>query len=953
MAVPGQAAGSEIHGENGDDFLFGGAGNDVLFGDAQNDVIVGGYGNDWMSGGTGEDGMLGDDGRIFVSRVSSSFGEPLYGIAATPAASLGQLISTPGTMQEALINVAGTLRYTAVLAPDNLDPSLVPPGTNTPRPVYANDVMYGGLGDDALHGGAGDDAMTGAEALPVSYANDYNIDAGAFPGTPLNLALTIPGSLVKPRLETDFNHPFNPGNLLGYSPESTFQEQYDPNDPFREITLTSTGALDKTATGSGLQWFLNFDSTAGPLDGTAATTTGNWCGNGTISTCVKTDGNDAIFGDQGNDWLVGGTGRDTMYGGWGNDYLNADDKLDTCNGTTGSCVTNIGTDTNPSYEDMAYGGAGRDVLLANTGGDRLIDWSGEFDSYLTEFAPFGMATVSRTVQPQLPEYLDALSASDGADPYLAAKWGSDPTRNGEPYGELGIVLQQDAAWGDQKGKPRDPQAGNTPGVKRDVLRTSGTKVLNSPGTDPPAAPGGAVTTAPAAPVVEMAPSVSNGDQTLAPLVVRGAIGATVSYTVSSGAKSISGTGTIALNGEFSVLIDLSSLPDGTVTASATLTLSGLTSTAGTTTAVKNTVIPGAVGLALPGYVGLAGKTNAPLTLTGNPGNYVIYEIDGPTAPIISDGYFDKSTGLLVLGIDFTGYPDGVYTVSAVQYDKFGNASVVGLSTPTLTLDTVVPAGSFTVNAAPSNTALTNNPAISLAVSFTDDRSGVNQVRVSVDNGITWSAWQPYAATLSATLPSPDATYTVVVQVADKSGNIGSATQKAILDRTGPTITDSLSTPNNGTFYDVGTPITLIWAATDLNGVKISSATIEGQTISSSGGTIDVDVLTAGTHTVTITATDKAGNTTISSLTFTIHATPQGLINAVNDGLARGWITKAYASTLVTQLQQVIKGLQSSTANGKAKLQQFISYVQYPTKNALTPAFQTLLLSWGNDLYSRM
>src|SRR5205823_10439587 len=66
-------------------------------------------------------------------------------------------------------------------------------------------------------------------------------------------------------------------------------------------------------------------------------------------------------------------------------------------------VTNLGTDTNPSYEDLAFGGAGRDVLLANTGGDRLIDWVGEFDSYLTEFAPFGMATVSRTMQPQLPE----------------------------------------------------------------------------------------------------------------------------------------------------------------------------------------------------------------------------------------------------------------------------------------------------------------------------------------------------------------------------------------------------------------------------------------------------------------------------------------------------------------------------------------------------------------------
>ena len=32
-----------------------------------------------------------------------------------------------------------------------------------------------------------------------------------------------------------------------------------------------------------------------------------------------------IFGDLGNDWLVGGTGKDTLCGGWGNDLLNADD----------------------------------------------------------------------------------------------------------------------------------------------------------------------------------------------------------------------------------------------------------------------------------------------------------------------------------------------------------------------------------------------------------------------------------------------------------------------------------------------------------------------------------------------------------------------------------------------------------------------------------------------------
>src|SRR5262249_58078402 len=127
------------------------------------------------------------------------------------------------------------------------------------------------------------------------------------------------------------------------------------------------------------------------------------------NSAAHTDGNDVLFGDNGNDWIVGGTGRDHMYGGWGNDLLNADDDLTTAGG-----LNNV-SDTHPSYEDRAYGGAGKDVLIGNTGGDRLIDWVGEFNSYLVPFAPFGMATVSRTLQPQLPEYLYALSASDGAD----------------------------------------------------------------------------------------------------------------------------------------------------------------------------------------------------------------------------------------------------------------------------------------------------------------------------------------------------------------------------------------------------------------------------------------------------------------------------------------------------------------------------------------------------------
>jgi Ca2+-binding RTX toxin-like protein len=200
---------------------------------------------------------------------------------------------------------------------------------------------------------------------------------------------------------------------------------------------------------------------------------------------VKSDGDDKIFGDNGNDWIVGGTGRDDVYGGWGDDLLNVDDDQRTTGGT------NDAPDTHPDYEDRAFGGAGRDVLIANTGGDRLIDWAGEFNSYIVPFAPFGMGTVSRTLQPQLAEFLYAVSASDGAD-FTRAQTGSDPLRNGEPAGELGLIRQQDFAWQDQTGGPRDPQAGNLgPAASATccAVPRSTTRRSRSAASPPTAAPG--------------------------------------------------------------------------------------------------------------------------------------------------------------------------------------------------------------------------------------------------------------------------------------------------------------------------------------------------------------------------------------------------------------------------------------------------------------------------------
>src|SRR5262249_13568895 len=49
----------------------------------------------------------------------------------------------------------------------------------------------------------------------------------------------------------------------------------------------------------------------------------------------------------------------------------------------------------------------------------------------------------------------------------------DSLRNGEPDGELALVTQKDhGLWQQQTGGPTDPQAGNLPGGKRDVLRSA-------------------------------------------------------------------------------------------------------------------------------------------------------------------------------------------------------------------------------------------------------------------------------------------------------------------------------------------------------------------------------------------------------------------------------------------------------------------------------------------------
>jgi Ca2+-binding RTX toxin-like protein len=534
----------EVHGGTGDDFIYLGGGNDIAFGDGDSDDIIGGWGNDWISGGTGIDGVIGDDGRIFTSRntgltddgnvnlkakdeadrwgnYGTEYAESLYGVYSllnedpdartSQGIVLNEEIYTPGHVQQAMINIEGELAKAVDLTPfDNIEgATLVPVDSADPTthdPQYADDVIFGGIGDDFIHGGSGDDAIGGGEALLESYAPVIEDDPDPAQGTPIDY-------LVR----TDFTRPYNPGNLLLFGdgdehwnePNPVLQRTgefflYDEYDPRWVILFNDDGSVwkDDSVDPTTLKhYFLNqldnegTDNADPQLDGLVESYV-EFEPNGTPigeEVAVESDGNDVIFGDMGNDWIVGGTGRDHIYGGFGNDLMNADDVLggpgtsyDT--GEFGSADEadaglNDTPETHLSWEDRVFGGAGLDILIGNTGGDRLIDHLGEFNSYIVPFAPFGVATVSRQVPPQLWDFLSAQAASDGVDLTRTSDTGQtngDRSRYsnvfdqlGEPYGELGLVTQRDHGfWQDQSGPPTDPQAGNIPGGRRDILRTA-------------------------------------------------------------------------------------------------------------------------------------------------------------------------------------------------------------------------------------------------------------------------------------------------------------------------------------------------------------------------------------------------------------------------------------------------------------------------------------------------
>ncbi|HET7466406.1 MAG TPA: hypothetical protein VFL29_07050 [Candidatus Dormibacteraeota bacterium] len=950
LAADGIAAGSlqigsEIHAEAGDAFIYGGPADDVIYGGGQNDTIITGYADNWVSGGRGDSCIIGGGGRCLVSRVSSTFGEPLYGIAATPAANLSQLITTPGNVQQAVINFAGALQYVAEMYPYTWDPASLG-GTLGPNPTFATEstckpnqicllynprfghnIIYGGWGNGVVHGGPGNSAVSGAEAPVLGFTDNFSLWGSGSPTSPDTLGLVADFVLNKAPIETDFYHPFNPGNPAGWMPpvdppngnqgrgfnigKSLY---FDPENPRRQVNLywDGTNVVNPTPSDSNplvcgpagpscLPFFLTFDPTdpAMPLDNT-------WAPNNTSCSsgqCLvePVTGDKALFGDLGNDYIVGGMGRVRVYGGWGYDLIdlrastfengglndgpvpnlvhNADGTL--ARDATGhyvldtSATPNFGT---PAWEALTFGGAGQDILFAGTGGDRLIDWVGNHNSFYVPFSQFGMPTVSRTLQPFMPEFLYALSKSDGADPLLQVRFaGYDDrymgltSRNGEPFGEMGLVLQHDTAWHEQVGPPFNEMPENLGGVGNDVQKTANVLAFHSPGTcqakpaaNNPCVNGQALALSlPSGAGVNLPSGTNTPGAGAVPFEVRGNPGSSVNWKFSEGANTVSGTGTVGASGSFGGLANLSGFPDGTITVTVTLTTNGVARTL-TGTMGKNSVAPPAPTVTLSTYVNIANSTGYTLNITGQAGSIanVVITDGGLPLPNVANGMdMIGSTGTLSLPVDASNLKDGIVSVSVTLTNGAGDSAAW---TGTATKDTVAPVLTVSApyyinmaNVSGYQPVFTGETGTTVGYSITDGTTTLTGNKFF--NGS--NKWQPSMSLTSL----QDGAVTLTVTETDVAGNPTVVIKSLFKD----------ATPPAGGFYIAGTTINGV-TATNTRALALTlpvtaASGIASYAISTNGGATygpaqapwvqpQVTLGADGLYTIAVQVTSKAGNT---------------------------------------------------------------------------------------------
>ena len=246
-------------------------------------------------------------------------------------------------------------------------------------------------------------------------------------------------------------------------------------------------------------------------------------------------------------------------------------------------------------------------------------------------------------------------------------------------------------------------------------------------------------------------------------------------------------------------------------------------------------------------------------------------------------------------------------------------------------DTTIPQGSISIN---SGVSYTNSASVTLSLSATDS-VGVNAYYLSTssttpsasDSGwIALTSTVSYSASASHILSSGDGSKTIYAWYKDAAGNVSSVSQASItLDATSPTII--ISSPTTSSTYSTSSnTLSLSGTASDEasgSGLKeVTWSSSQGgsgtATLTDSTWSLSNITLVSGTNTITVTATDNAGNSSADSLTVTYTLPQTGTIAFSGASYSR---SESYTSATITVTRtggsDGAASIQYSTTDGSA------------------------------------
>jgi HD-GYP domain-containing protein (c-di-GMP phosphodiesterase class II) len=251
-------------------------------------------------------------------------------------------------------------------------------------------------------------------------------------------------------------------------------------------------------------------------------------------------------------------------------------------------------------------------------------------------------------------------------------------------------------------------------------------------------------------------------------------------------------------------------------------------------------------------------TSVPPSVSNSPTASVAFTVDDPAATAFCSLDGNAPTAC-TSPISYTGLSDGPHTIN-VYATSLGNQQSSTAST-SFTIDTVAPTVTITHAPAPDSTSA--NATLSYSI---DDPTA--SAWCSIDGSPAAACTSP--VDLSSLAEGP---HTVSIYAVDPAGNTSAAVQASFtIDNTAPTVsftstpTSSASRSATASFTTNDTTATT-WCTLDNNTAQTCA-----------GGTITYANLTDGSHTISVYATDQAGNrSTPITTSFTVAAAAPTLL----------------------------------------------------------------------------